>query len=1294
MAELIQVGEFATEGERVAAETLRADLPSDWVIITNTLLPRRDGRTFEIDLLLLAQRHLFVLDEKAWGGTITGDTHMWQCADGRIEHNPLNKVEMVAKHVAGHARASLPPSLPDIHFVLGLLLFSNPHAYLRINDPHRNSRIVRLADAADALLEQDAQGGVDLRPHRHTLRRIFAGFAPRPRLPQTIHAYQVDEVEPSREGVLRLAAKLQNQRYRLMVYDLGADPLLREQRRTLYDREFEALRALQETGLVAHAEVPIIWGEAQLVVPVRLPDGQPLGAIPFPTDRATLLDDLRFAEAAFRGLQQIHACQVLHRALSPAALFKSPTGRPLFTDFHAARISDQSIAPSLDLLKSVDPYAAPLLVAGYGNATPATDCFSLGMIFLERLSAIQGAQLQLGQQIEWPNLLRRWASLPLAPLERLQALFQQLLQPAAGAAPLSAEQVANELTQVIRLLQQEPTQEQIFDQRYRVVRQLGQGAMARTFLVTDIAHPDLGVFAVKQFRNPELALEQSRTEFQTLQKLRSRHVPRIYEISKPTDDIHLKMEYIPGQTLLELEARFPLPLHTWWEYARQLLDLLAELERHQLLHRDIKPANLILHEEEDRLVLIDFGFAMPRAHQGAAAGSLIYQPPEAQTSPIPPGDSDRYAAAVLLFRMLTGELPFEEADRQRPRTPSQFTQFELPRQRLAEVLLDALHPQPDQRPPTLALWRQQLERARLALSEAAGDQHHFQINGWVASVRGLYRNSQGGNADNRGLDSQFVRQTYVPTRLDTTLLPLLLAQRPRAIFLCGNPGDGKTAFLEQVREQLRAQGGREEQYDASGWEILLNGHTYRSCYDASEAHAGRSANEQLTARLASLEGAREPGVPLTVLVAINDGRLLDYLDQVRATFPWLTDQLRAAMRPGQSITGKVWYVDLKQRAFVTLPNGAHPSTFQQVLAKLVAPDQWSVCASCAAQQVCPLYQNATRLRDAQVSQRLERIMLLVHLRRQRHITMRDLRSTLAYIITGNRSCEDIHAAVQSADGGASLIANSYWQLLFAPQEQADELLLDLRSLDPAQVSLPHLDRFLHAQQRAEHHLRRRQLFQPTFADDLPPQRFIDLADWLAAMKRRLYFESQETLVPGLSWTQLLPYRYAETFIELLAQRRPLSELKPRLANGIWRSDRVTIDMLPDRFNLVINHSAAQRMVVAKEFALDDFLLNRQHLQGTEAIEAIPEGLLLEHRSGTPKLSITLDLFELLLRLDDGLLADTPELRPLLEDLVPFKSALLLDQARSLLLIESGRYRHRLEQQQGRLRLRTDGEQRQ
>jgi len=1297
MAELIQAGEFATEGERLTALTLRDGLPDDWVVTTNKLLPLRDGRNFEIDVIIVARRHVFVIDEKAWGGKITGNAQSWKCADGRFEHNPLNKIAMIAKAVAGDIRQRLPRP-PVGYFVSSAVIFSNPSAQLQIDDPRQHDEILRLDLACEHLMRLDAHGSVDLRPHRDALRKVFAGFDARPTVPREIPPYQIDEVEPARPGVQIFAASFNHQRYHLMVYDLGADPFLRTQRKTWFTREFEALRALQETGTVAQAETPIVWGEAQLVIPVMLPAGKALSAVPFPVDRDTLLADLQLAESAFKGLQQIHQRQVLHRALNPAAITiasQKPV-KVVFSGFHAARMGDHSIAASLDLLKLQDPYAAPALAAGYGEATASTDCFSLGLIFLERLSATTVDQLRIGKHVEWPNLLKRWSGLPQPPLERLQNLFQLLLQPKAAPEAVTAERAANELAQVMRLLQQETGQfqEQFFDQRYKVVRKLGQGAMARTFLVIDDLFPDLGVFAVKQFLNPASVSDQARAEFLSLQKLRSRHVPYIHDIYPQTSDVHLKMEYIPGSTLMELESRFPLAPATWWEWARQLLDALAELEHRQLLHRDIKPANLMIHEEENRLVLIDFGFAIPREAAGGAAGTLIYQPPEAQQSTTPPADSDRYAAAVVLFRMLTGELPFEEADRQRPRTRASLAHLGLQQQRIAEALLAAVQPQPDKRPANLGEWRQRIERAMLALPDVEVIEQAFLVNPWATAIRGLYRNSQTGNADNRGLDSAFVRQTYVATRLDTVLLPTLLEQRPRAVFLCGNPGDGKTAFLEQVRAALLQRGGVEQQADESGWEIVVGGHTYRSCYDASEAHAGRSANEQLTARLASLEGAYEPAVQLTVLVAINDGRLLDYLDQVQETFPWLAKQIRDAMRAGQSVKRTVWYIDLKQRAFVGLPDAETQSTFQQVLAKLVDPDRWTSCQACAARAVCPLLHNATRLRHPQISQRLETLLLLVHLRRQRHITMRDLRSALAYLITGNRSCTDVHAAYQSADGGAGLIAYHYWQSAFAPLEQADEVLQDLRALDPVRVSLPQLDRFFSARMRAEQGVQRSQLFVPELADDLGPQRFLDVQDWLDALKRRLFFESNDPIINGLTWQQLLPYSYASTFIDLLARVRPLSTtISARIASGIWRSDNVNTELPPGRLNLVIDHSEAQRMIVAKEFSLDDFGLSLQQPQGADVIEAIPEGLVLENRSGTPKLIITLDLFELLMRLADGFNAYTPELQPLLEDLVPFKSSLLLDTAKSLVLIEAGRYRHRLEQHQGRLRLLTDGEHR-
>jgi serine/threonine protein kinase len=58
--------------------------------------------------------------------------------------------------------------------------------------------------------------------------------------------------------------------------------------------------------------------------------------------------------------------------------------------------------------------------------------------------------------------------------------------------------------------------------------------------------------------------------------------------------------------------------------------------------------------------LIDFGFVTPVDMEKSLAGTLHYLPPEAFTSSKPPMSSDRYATAVVLFKTLTGQLPFED----------------------------------------------------------------------------------------------------------------------------------------------------------------------------------------------------------------------------------------------------------------------------------------------------------------------------------------------------------------------------------------------------------------------------------------------------------------------------------------------------------------------------------------------------------------------------------------------------------------------------------------------------------
>jgi hypothetical protein len=119
-------------------------------------------------------------------------------------------------------------------------------------------------------------------------------------------------------------------------------------------------------------------------------------------------------------------------------------------------------------------------------------------------------------------------------------------------------------------------------------------------------------------------------------------------------------------------------------------------------------------------------------------------------------------------------------------------------------------------------------------------------------------------------------------------------------------------------------------------------------------------------------------------------------------------------------------------------------------------------------------------------------------------------------------------------------------------------------------------------------------------------------------------------------------------------------------------------------SLKVQASEEQQLVVLKQFPLTEFRLIVTRPSGSEMVEVIPDSLIFEHVSGTPRLNITLDLFELLMRLADGAQATTPEFQPLLEDLAPFKSVLLLRQTTDLVVVENQRREHFITQRNGKI----------
>ena len=110
-------------------------------------------------------------------------------------------------------------------------------------------------------------------------------------------------------------------------------------------------------------------------------------------------------------------------------------------------------------------------------------------------------------------------------------------------------------------------------------------------------------------------------------------------------------------------------------------------------------------------------------------------------------------------------------------------------------------------------------------------------------------------------------------------------------------------------------------------------------------------------------------------------------------------------------------------------------------------------------------------------------------------------------------------------------------------------------------------------------------------------------------------------------------------------------------------------------------------MVLKQLPLEEFELRveDQESKGASMVEQLPEHLMLVHKhSGIPRLEITLDLFELLMKMADGLQPTAPEFRPLLEDLKLFKDTLLLRETRDLILIENQYKVHRVAQERGKI----------
>jgi hypothetical protein len=495
------------------------------------------------------------------------------------------------------------------------------------------------------------------------------------------------------------------------------------------------------------------------------------------------------------------------------------------------------------------------------------------------------------------------------------------------------------------------------------------------------------------------------------------------------------------------------------QWIRDLCEGLAQLHRADLVHGDVSPKNIIVNGRS--VTLTDYDLSTT-AGSTPLGGTILYAAPAVERrTDITPSD-DLFALAASLFHVLFDRSPFEYPtglDKSRGLNWTDLDRNAWPG--LTEFLDKATQPQAEERFRAADDALTFLARPLVAIQPPPTLRENEEP--WLQQLLLSYPASPLGNTETRGLDTDFARLTYVETKLDQVLADDIRGRRVSLVILCGNAGDGKTAFLQHLAGRLGLDPGHSSRrlWD----ETLSDGLRLRANLDGSAAYQGRSARELLDEFFEPFIDGTFPH-DLIHLLAINDGPLLAWLEGRDEDTP-LTTELRDLLQGSRwsGADGRIRFIDLNSRS---LAGGIQPDQkpvtsefLDNLLERLLGEDgqHWNACMTCTAQDRCPAWRSVRALRDPErgpvVRQRLARAFQAVHHRGEVHITARSLRAALGYILFGTHSCADLHA-------DPALQPPHYWDRAFKDTEDSrqGELLKELARLDPGLDSHPLLDRHL------------------------------------------------------------------------------------------------------------------------------------------------------------------------------------------------------------------------------------------
>jgi len=195
--------------------------------------------------------------------------------------------------------------------------------------------------------------------------------------------------------------------------------------------------------------------------------------------------------------------------------------------------------------------------------------------------------------------------------------------------------------------------------RYRLLEPLGRGAMSSVWLAQD---EELGRRVAVKMLGPSADRARFEREARAVAALAHPNIGALYDYGEENGRPYMVLEYLPNGSLEDRLSAGPLTDAETLRIATEMAAGLAHAHERGLVHRDLKPAN-VLFDAEDRAKIADFGIARigdggTFTEAGTVLGTASYISPEQAAGEAAGPASDVYSFGVILFRMLTGRLPF------------------------------------------------------------------------------------------------------------------------------------------------------------------------------------------------------------------------------------------------------------------------------------------------------------------------------------------------------------------------------------------------------------------------------------------------------------------------------------------------------------------------------------------------------------------------------------------------------------------------------------------------------------